>query len=92
MEVYIIIALSFGIMFAYRYTRDIIYSIKEVARIHEVRQRHTLLNLFAFNTTVLSIVLMPIYALVVLFSDRQELIRSWSRLILVKYYDVELKI
>ena len=91
MELYIGMCISFGLMFMYRYTREIIYQIVEVAKVHEVEQQRMKLGLFAFWMTILSVILMPAYAIVVLFSDRQKLIKDWSRDLLVKYYNLELK-
>ena len=91
MIIYTILALSFSIMFSYRYTKEIIHLVQEVAKVHEVKQQQIRLGLFAFWITILSAILMPAYALVILFTDRQKLIKDWSRQILLKYYDVELK-
>ena len=78
-------------MFLFRYIKEIIYTVREVARVHEIDTKETLLRSIGIMLFILSLIAMPVYAITVLFSDRQNLIKHWSRLILVKYYDVELK-
>ena len=90
-EIYIIIAISFAIMFAFRYTRDIIFMVKGVAVIHEIDERPQLLNGISVLLTLFSLIFFPFYAILVLFSNRDKLIKEWSKQILVKYYDLELK-
>ena len=91
MEIYIIIAISFGLMFAYRYVKNIIFTVREVAKIHEVPERGRLLYIISFWMIVFSVIACPFYALVVLITDRQTLIKDWSRSILIKHYEVEIK-
>ena len=88
---YIILCIGFGLMFMYRYTREVIYQVVEVAKSHEVEQKNLILSIIVFWITVLSIILMPLYLLAILFTDRQTLIKNWSRDILVKNYNLELK-
>ena len=92
MEIYIIAAISFAVMFAYRYISEIMITVKLVADTHKIAQRPNLLYALSIVLFTLSFLIFPLYAIVVLFSSRQELIKSWARLILLKYYDLELKI
>lgn len=78
-------------MFAYRYTRDIIFLVKGVAIIHEVDEKPILLRSLGIIFTIFSIIFFPFYAIVVIFSNRDKLIKSWAKQILVKHYDLELK-
>ena len=92
MTIYIIIAISFALMFLFRYIKEIVYTVREVAKVHEVGTRLALLYSLGVMLFILSLVAMPAYAITVLFSNRQSLIKQWSRVILTKYYDVQLKI
>jgi hypothetical protein len=90
-ELYIIMAISFGIMFAARYTINIIKSVQEVAKIHKVKSRNLVLYTFSIFLFLLTIVAFPLYAFTLIFKDRWLLIHKYTELILLTYYDVELK-
>ena len=79
-------------MFLFRYIKEIVYTVREVAKVHEVDTKETLLRSIGIMLFILSLIAMPAYAITVLFSNRQSLIKQWSRVILTKYYDVQLKI
>ena len=92
MEIYLIAAISFGIMFFHRYIRDIVHLVKAVAKIHDVENRDILLYFQALVLFIASIVLFPFYLVAVLRADRPVVIMNFSRSILLKHYDVELEI
>jgi hypothetical protein len=91
MEIYILMAISFAVMFALRYTKEIVISVQEVAAIHKVKPKNLVLYSFSVFLFFLTIVAFPFYATVVVFRDRYTLVGEWVELILLRYYDVELK-
>ena len=92
MEIYILAALSFAVMFSFRYIRDIIFTVKNVAKTHGVGQKDNTLYAVSLWLGILSMLLFPAYLIYVLLESRKKLIMDHARLILLKCYDVELKI
>ena len=90
-EIYLIAALSFGIMFSFRYIKEIVFMVKNVAKTHGIDQKDNTLYALSTMLGVLSVIGFPAYALLVIFSDRKKVIMDYARLILLKYYDLELK-
>jgi len=91
MEIYIIAAISFAIMFTFRYTKDIVFVIREVTKIHEIDPRNLLLKSIYVIFFLLTAMLWPVYLLVISRTERMELIQEWSRSILVQHYELEIK-
>ena len=91
METYIIIAIAFAIIFAIRYIKDIMLNVQDIVRIHEVDARNNLLYSIGVMLFLFSIIFMPFYAIVILSSDRHQLNKHWAKLILLKYYQMEVK-
>jgi len=91
MEIYILLAISFAIMFTFRYTKDIIYVVKGVAKVHEVNPRNYFLNVLYIVFFILTAALWPVYLLVISTTERLELIQGWAKSILLRHYELELK-
>jgi hypothetical protein len=90
MEIYIIMCISFAILYHIRYVTDIIFITEEVAKIHDA-ESHFPKYYFIIINLIVSILLMPIVAFSVITNNRDEYIKSGASKILIKYYDLELK-
>lgn len=90
MEIYVILALSFAIMYHINYTNEILAVVKDVAVIHDAEATAPLFiyGIVSFLTTL---VFMPGYVLQILLKSRDDIIRSVSSEVLVKFYDLEPK-
>jgi len=85
-------AISFGIMFYIRYVSNIMQTVETVADIHDVEAKPKTLRAVGIWISLISAILFPVFAPMVLVEDRNKVIIDYARKILLKYYDVELKI
>ena len=85
-------AISFGVMFYIRYVSNIMQTVEAVSEIHEVEAKPKTLRALGIWIGLVSAILFPVFALMVLVEDRNKVIIDYARKILLKYYDVELKI
>ena len=67
-------------------------TVETVADIHEVDAKPKTLQALGIWIALISAVLFPAFALLVLVVDRNTIIIDYARKILLRYYDVELKI
>ena len=86
MEIYIILAISFAVMFSFRYTKDIIFTIREVAKVKDIEENKFLLNLMLVVFFISAALFMPAYLLVITTTERSHLIHQWSTRILIRHY------
>jgi hypothetical protein len=91
MDFYIILAISFAIMFTFRYTKEIAFTVQAVAKVHEL-QENKLISIVIYPILfIIAALMMPVYAFIILNSSRSDLIHSWSKQILINHYGLEEK-
>ena len=90
MEIYIILCISFSIMYYISYVRDIIFVVKEVVKVHDAEGNFNPL-LYSIVSLVLAAIGMPIYLFLILYSTKQNILYYASSGILLNHYDLELK-
>jgi hypothetical protein len=87
MEYYIILAISFAIMYHFRYTKEILEVVKQVAIIHDATPNATI-KLYSFITFFITIIAFPLYAIVTITQPREKIIKEHSTTVLITYYDL----
>jgi hypothetical protein len=91
LEIYITLALSFALMFSARYIAEVIYYVRAVAKVHEIDQKPLFLGTLSISFFIVVAISAPLYLIYIMGNDRKEIIRAYTRTILSKYYDLELK-
>jgi hypothetical protein len=91
LEIYIILALSFAIMFSWRYIFEVIYYVTAVAKVHEIDRKPLFLGTLSISFFIVVALSAPLYLIYIMSNDRKDIIRAYTRSILQKYYDLELK-
>lgn len=90
MEYYIIACISFAIMYYISYTRDVLFIVKNVAKLHDAEGDFNPV-LYSIVSIVLTAIAMPIYLLMLLFTTKDKVLHYASSGILLKHYDLEVK-
>jgi len=86
-EYYVIIALSFGIMYTYSYGLEIVQTVRDVEKIVTDNAENIWnSNLYIFFTFIVSSIAMPIFLGLIIIQKKYDTIKYASAYILKKYY------
>ncbi len=75
-EIYLLLCISFSIMYAVRYTREIVISVQKACIIFEVNPNDHFSPIIYYGVVfIFSSVLFPLYLLTTIFVKRDQLIK-----------------
>lgn len=77
-------------MYHFRYTYEVIQVVKGVALIKDDETQFSFWK-YGIIQFIISLIAMPAHLLMVLFENRQDIIKEVATHVLIKYFDLELK-
>ena len=87
MEIYLIIALSFAMMYWWNYTREIILTVQGVEGRFDKMSGGINPVLFSLFTGIATFVAAPVYACVIFTTDKRAYIKDMATTIVKKQHD-----
>lgn len=89
MELYLILAISFAIMYYFRYTREIIQTTLEVAELFDDLESTFNIAIYSILTFADSLIFMPLYAYKIIKISRYDYIKERSMHVLKMHFGLE---
>ena len=86
---YIIVAISFAIMFHAKYTHETLLTLHSLEETHDIGSpiKHFSPIGYSIGWFIISILLMPIVLIMIIIVNRRDLTKQFASHILKKYYD-----